>query len=106
VASQDSGPDASDLDTSPGEASGELIVELRRDLAGLTQMLGASDPAALRVAVDAVEAALSVAAGSVDVERRHGTALAPEIRARQEARWKRARALVAEARAAMGEPRR
>jgi transposase len=97
------GLDASHPETSPEEASGELIVELRRDLAGLAQRLSASDPAALRVAVDALEAALAVAAGSADVERRHGTALAPEIRARHEARWKRARAMVAEAKAALAE---
>jgi hypothetical protein len=83
------------------EANTGLIVELRRDLAGLAQMLNAANPAALRVAVDAVEAAFLAAAGSADLQRRHGTALAPEIRARNEARWKRARALFAEAKATL-----
>ena len=78
-----------------------MIVELRRDLAGLAQMLNAANPAALRVAVDAVEAAFVAAAGSADLHRRHGAALAPEIRARNEARWKRARALFAEAKATL-----
>jgi transposase len=83
------------------EENPELIVELRRDLAGLAQMLDAANPAALRVAVDAVEAAFLAAAGSAALHRRHGTALAPEIRARNEARWKRARALFAEAKATL-----
>jgi transposase len=88
------------------EGNAELIVELRRDLAGLAQMLNAANPAALRVAVDAVEAAFAAAAGSADVQRRHGVGLAPEIRARNEARWRRARALFAEAKATLtdGEP--
>lgn len=85
------------------ETNGELIVELRRDLAGLAQMLNAANPAALRVAVDAVEAAFVAAAGSADLHRRHGTALAPEIRARNEARWRRARALFAEAKATLAD---
>jgi transposase len=92
-------------DAAPAEDSGDvnaaMIVELRRDLAGLAQMLNAANPAALRVAVDAVEAAFAAAAGSADVERRHGAGLAPEIRARNEARWKRARALFAEAKATL-----
>jgi transposase len=82
-------------------ANTELIVELRRDLAGLAQMLNAANPAALRVAVDAVEAAFAAAAGSADLQRRHGAGLAPEIRARNEARWRRARALFAEAKATL-----
>lgn len=98
---------AADRDAAPAEDSGEIkaemIVELRRDLAGLAQMLNAADPAALRVAVDAVEAAFAAAAGSADVERRHGAGLAPEIRARNEARWKRARALFAEAKATLND---
>jgi transposase len=85
------------------ESSSELIVELRRDLAGLAQMLNAANPAALRVAVDAVEAAFVAAAGSADLHRRHGMGLAPEIRARNEARWRRARALFAEAKATLAE---
>jgi transposase len=100
-----SGSTAADGDPAPPEDSGEIraemIVELRRDLAGLAQMLNAANPAALRVAVDAVEAAFAAAAGSADVERRHGAGLAPEIRARNEARWKRARALFAEAKATL-----
>lgn len=89
--------------TEPPDTSGnsELIVELRRDLAGLAQMLNAANPAALRVAVDAVEAAFVAAAGSADLHRRHGMSLAPEIRARNEARWRRARALFAEAKATL-----
>jgi transposase len=79
-----------------------LIAELRRDLAGLAQMLHAANPTALRVAVDAVEAAFVAATGSADVHRRHGAALAPEIRARHEARWRRARAAFAEAKATLG----
>jgi transposase len=85
------------------EANAKLIVELRRDLAGLAQMLNAANPAALRVAVDAVEAAFAAAAGSADLHRRHGVALAPEIRARNEARWRRARALFAEAKATLAD---
>lgn len=86
----------------PGtELNAEMIVELRRDLASLAQMLNAANPAALRVAVDAVEAAFVAAAGSADLHRRHGAALAPEIRARNEARWRRARALFAEAKATL-----
>jgi transposase len=88
-------------DTPHGEANTELIVELRRDLAGLAQMLNAANPAALRVAVDAVEAAFMAAAGSADLNRKHGSGLAPEIRARNEARWRRARALFAEAKATL-----
>jgi len=84
-------------------ANAELIVELRRDLAGLAQMLNAANPAALRVAVDAVEAAFAAAAGSADLHRRHGVGLAPEIRARNEARWRRARALFAEAKATLAD---
>jgi transposase len=87
----------------PAEANADLIVELRRDLAGLAQMLNAANPAALRVAVDAVEAAFAAAAGSADLQRRHGTVTAPEIRARNEARWKRARALFAEAKATLAD---
>ena len=83
------------------EGNSELIVELRRDLAGLALMLDAGNPAALRVAVDAVEAAFVAAAGSADLHRRHGMSLAPEIRARNEARWRRARALFAEAKATL-----
>jgi transposase len=79
----------------------ELIVELRRDLAGLAQMLDAANPAALRVAVDAVEAAFAAAAGSADLHRRHGIGLAPDVRTRNEARWRRARALFAEAKATL-----
>ena len=92
----------------PEETGGnsELIVELRRDLAGLAQMLNAANPAALRVAVDAVEAAFLAAAGSADLHRRHGTGLAPEIRARNEARWRRARALFAEAKATLADAAR
>jgi transposase len=86
-----------------GEANVELIVELRRDLAGLAQMLDAANPAALRVAVDAVEAAFVAAAGSADLHRRHGVALPPEIRARNEACWRRARALFAEAKATLAD---
>ncbi len=85
------------------EANTELIVELRRDLAGLAQMLNAANPAALRVAVDAVEAAFAAAAGSADLHRRHGVGLAPEIRARNEARWRKARALFAEAKATLAD---
>jgi transposase len=85
------------------EGNTELIVELRRDLAGLAQMLTAANPAALRVAVDAVEAAFMAAAGSADLHRKHGAGLAPEIRARNEARWRRARALFAEAKATLTE---
>jgi transposase len=86
----------------PGpESNTDLIVELRRDLAGLARMLHAANPTALRVAVDAVEEAFVAAAGSADVPRRHGAALAPEIRARNEARWRRARALFAEAKATL-----
>jgi transposase len=87
----------------PAEGNSELIVELRRDLAGLAQMLNAANPAALRVAVDAVEAAFVAAAGSADLHRRHGISLAPEIRARNEARWRRARALFAEAKATLAD---
>lgn len=87
----------------PAEGNAELIVELRRDLAGLAQMLNAANPAALRVAVDAVEAAFVAAAGSADLHRRHGMALAPELRARNEARWRRARALFAEAKATLAD---
>jgi hypothetical protein len=76
-------------------------VELRRDLAGLARMLNAANPAALRVAVDAVEAAFVAAAGSATLQRRLGTAVAPEIRARNEARWRRARALFEEAKATL-----
>ena len=85
----------------PAETGSELIVELRRDLTGLAQMLNATNPAALRVAVDAVEEAFMAAAGSTDVERKYGSVLAPEIRARNEARWRRARALLAEAKATL-----
>jgi transposase len=88
-------------DASPGETNTEMIVELRKDLAGLAQMLNAANPAALRVAVDAVEAAFVAAADSADLQRRHGNGLAPEVRARNEARWRRARALFAEAKATL-----
>ena len=90
-------------DEPTAEPNSHLIVELRRDLAGLAQMLDAANPAALRVAVDAVEAALMAAAGSADLERKHGSGLAPEIRARYEARWRRARALFAEAKATLAD---
>ena len=89
--------------SAPAEGNAELIVELRRDLAGLAQMLNAANPAALRVAVDAVEAAFVAAAGSADLHRRHGMAMAPELRARNEARWRRARALFAEAKATLAD---
>jgi transposase len=90
-------------DPAAPEGNSELIVELRRDLAGLAQMLNAANPAALRVAVDAVEAAFVAAAGSADLHRRHGMSLAPELRARNEARWRRARALFAEAKATLAD---
>jgi transposase len=94
-------PDATLEPAAPAQGNSELIVELRRDLAGLAQMLNAANPAALRVAVDAVEAAFVAAAGSADLHRKHGISLAPEIRARNEARWRRARALFAEAKATL-----
>lgn len=90
----------------PGPAPGpnsDLVLELRRDLAGLAQMLNAANPAAVRVAVDAVEAAFLAAAGSASLARRQGPALEPEVRARTEARWRRARALFEEAKATLSE---
>jgi transposase len=79
-----------------------FIGELRRDLAGLARMLNEANPAALRVAVDAVEAAVLAAAGSAHPQRR-ATALSPDLRARQEARWRKARELFEAAKAALSE---
>jgi transposase len=94
---------AAAVEAGAGEPTAETVVEMRRELAALSRMLDASNPAALRAAVDAVEAAYAAATGTADGQRRQG-ALAPEVRARAEARWKRARALFAEAKAALSDP--